>query len=92
MGNRPEATIYTESGTPALVIQAFRRRGGTLVIEGKAMGSMYMDMLVPPRDFVRVLRVMWSWGLVSFLLLLPFYGLVDAFRTRVLKRFRRDGR
>ena len=92
MGNRPEATIYTESGTPALVIQAVRREGGTLVIEGKAMGSMYMDMLVPPMDFLRVLRVMCSWGLVSFLLLFPFYGLVDVLKTRVLRRFRGDGR
>ena len=75
-----EATIYTETGSPALVIQAVKRRGDTLVIEGKALGSMYMDMLLSGGDFLRVLRVMCSWGLVSFLLLLPFYGLRSAVR------------
>ena len=75
-----EATIYTETGSPALVIQAVRRRGDKLVIEGKALGSMYMDMVLSAREFLKVLRVMCSWGLLSFLLLLPFYGLVSALR------------
>ena len=84
---RREATIYTETGSPALVIQAVRRRKGTLVIEGKALGSMYMDMLVSPGDFLRLLRVMCSWGLVSFILLLPLHGLIGAMR-----RLRGSGR
>jgi hypothetical protein len=80
MGRGPEATIYTETGTPALVIQAVRRRGDTLVIEGKALGSMYMDMLLSSRDFFRVLRVACTWGMLSFLLLLPFYAGRSALR------------
>lgn len=78
-----EATIYTETGSPALVIQAVKRKGDTLVIEGKALGSMYMDMLLPAGDFPRLLRVMCSWGLVSFILLLPFYALRSALRCLI---------
>jgi hypothetical protein len=78
--NRAEATIYTETGSPALVIQAVRRKGDNLVIEGKALGTMYMDMVLSPRDFLKLLRVMLSWGLVSFLLLFPLYALAAALR------------
>jgi hypothetical protein len=74
------ATIYTETGAPALVIEAVKRRGDTLVIEGKALGSMYMDMLLPARDFPRLLRVVCSWGMLSFLLLLPVYALRSMIR------------
>ncbi len=77
---RVEATIYTETGTPALVIQGVRRKDGDLIIQGKALGSMYMDMVLHPRDFWRVLRVLCSWGLVSFLLLLPVQALATVFK------------
>ncbi|MCL5735772.1 MAG: hypothetical protein M1274_09345 [Actinobacteria bacterium] len=87
MSARPhEATIFTETGSPVLVIQAVRRRGDKLVIEGKALGSMYMDMLLSPGDFVRMFRVICSWGLIAFLLLLPFHVLAAVFRTRALRR------
>jgi hypothetical protein len=87
MGKSAEATIYTETGSPALVIQAVKRRGDKLVIEGKALGSIYMDMVVSAKDFPRLLRVVCSWGLVSFLLLFPLYALANAVK-RPLGRIR----
>jgi len=77
-----EATIYTDTGSPALVIQAVRRKGDSLVIEGKALGSMYMDMVLSQRDFLRLLRVLCSWGVFSFFLLLPFHALGSVLRRR----------
>ena len=74
-----------------MVIQAVRRRGDNLVIEGKALGSMYMDMLLPARDVPRLLRVMCSWGLVSFVLLQPFYALASGVRWLVKGRGRTRG-
>jgi hypothetical protein len=78
MGKGVEATIYTETGSPALIIEAVSRRGDKLVIEGKALGSIYMDMLLSAKDFPRLLRVVCSWGLISFLLLLPYFALASA--------------
>ena len=86
-----EATIYTETGSPALVIQGIRREGDKLVVEGKALGSMYMDMVLSARDFLRLLRVMCSWGLLSFLLLLPLYCLRSVWRRLTGKRARGQG-
>lgn len=80
-----EATIYTETGSPALVIQGVRRKGEKLVIEGKALGSMYMDMVLTAKDFIRVARVMCSWALVSFVLLLPFLPVIRFLRRVVAK-------
>jgi hypothetical protein len=83
---RAEATIYTQTGSPALVIQGVRREGGRLVIEGKALGSMYMDMVLSPGDFARVLRVVCSRALVAFVLLVPFYALASAVRRLAVRR------
>ena len=88
MGKSVEATIYTDTGSPALVIQAVHRRGDKLVIEGKALGTIYMDMLVSAKDFPRLLRVVCSWGLISFLLLVPFYALVNAVKLLPLGKIR----
>lgn len=89
MSESTGATIFTDTGSPALVIQAVKRRGDVLVIEGKALGSMYMDMVVPARDLPKLLRVVCSRGLFSFLLLAPFYSLGSAVR-RVAGRQRRE--
>jgi hypothetical protein len=75
MAKGAPASIYTDTGAPALVIEGVRRRGSALVIEGKALGSMYMDMVLTPKDFVRVIKVMSSWALLSFVLLLPLCAL-----------------
>lgn len=82
---RTPATIRTDSGSPALVIEGVRREGDKLVIEGKALGTMYMDMVLSAGDFFRVLRVFCSWGFVSFLLLVPFYTVTLALRRFVGK-------
>jgi hypothetical protein len=86
-----EATIYTDTGSPALVIQSVRRRGGSLVIEGKALGSMYMDMVLSEREFLRVLRVLCSWSLFLFLLLLPCHALISGLRRVLGRRASRSG-
>lgn len=82
---RPPATILTETGSPALVIEGVRRQGDKLVIEGKALGSMYMDMVLSAGDFLRLLRVFCSWGFISFLLFVPFRA-VAIFLRRFLGR------
>jgi hypothetical protein len=76
------ATIYTENGSVALVLSSLRRQGDKLVIDGKALGTMRMDMILTPREFFNALKIILSWGVVSFVLLLPFFGLKRLFKRR----------
>ena len=74
------ATIYTDNGSVALVLSSLRREGDKLVMDGKALGTMRMDMIVTPRELFNTLKIIISWGVVSFILLLPFYGLKRLFK------------
>ena len=74
------ATIYTENGGVALVLNSLRRQGDKLVMDGKALGTMRMDMILTPREFFNTLKIIFSWGVVAFVLLLPFFGLKRLFK------------
>ena len=74
------ATIYTDNGGVALVLSSLRREGNKLVIDGKALGTMRMDMIVTPGEFFNTLKIVLSWAVISYLLLLPFFGLGRLFK------------
>ena len=74
------ATIYTDNGGVALVLTSLRREGNKLVIDGKALGTMRMDMIVTPGEFFNTLKIVLSWTVISYLLLLPFFGLGRLFK------------
>ena len=74
------ATIYTDSGSVALVLTSVRREGDKLVIDGKALGEMRMDMIFTVEEVFKALRIALCWGVISFVLLLPFFGLRRIFK------------
>jgi hypothetical protein len=74
------ATIYTDNGGVALVLSSLRREGDKLVIDGKALGTMRMDMIITPGEFFNTLKIVFSWAVISYLLLLPFFGLGRLFK------------
>ncbi|MFC1905327.1 hypothetical protein ACFLXL_00780 [Chloroflexota bacterium] len=74
------ATIYTDSGSVALVLSSVRREGDKLVIDGKALGEMRMDMILTVGEVFKVIRIVLCWGVISFILLLPFFGLKRIFK------------
>ena len=75
------ATVYTESGSVALVINSVRREGDKLVVDGKALGEMRMEMILTPGEIFNAFRIALCWGVVSFVLLLPFFSLRRIFKT-----------
>ena len=77
---RKSATIYTETDSIALVIQSIRRKGDKLVVDGKALGTMRMDMIFTLEEFFNALKIAFCWGLISFILLLPYFSLIQAFK------------
>ena len=79
------ATVYTETGSIALVIQSVKREGDKLVVDGKALGTMSMDMIFTLEEIFNALKIAFCWGVISFILLLPYFSLTHAFK-RLNKR------
>ena len=68
-------TIRTETGDEAASIHSMKRVGDKLVMEGKVLGAMQVDMILSTEDALRVGRMMFSWAGLSFIMLLPFYAI-----------------
>lgn len=66
-------TIRTETGDEAASIYSVKRVGDRLVMEGKALGTMQMDMILSAEDAFRTVKMVFSWEVLSFVLFLPFY-------------------
>ncbi len=77
-------TIRNETGDEAASIHSIKRVGDKLVMEGKALGTMQMDMILSAEDALRAVRMMFSWQGLSFIFLLPFYGI----RNKITKKER----
>ncbi len=73
-------TIYTDTGSTALVIQSVRREGNRLVVDGKALGTMRIDMIFTLEEIFNALKIAFCWGVISFILLFPFFSLAHAFK------------
>jgi hypothetical protein len=74
--------VRTETGDEAASIYSMKRVGDKLVMEGKALGTMHMDMILSAEDALRAARMMFSWAGLSFIILLPFY----AIKNKIAKR------
>lgn len=77
---KKSATIHTGNGATALVIQSIRREGDKLIVDGKALGTMRMDMILTLQEFFNVLKIAFCWGVISYILLLPYFSLTHAFK------------
>jgi len=75
-------TIGNETGDEAASIYSIKRVGDKLVMDGRALGTMQMDMILSTEDALRAVRMMFSWAGLSFIILLPFY----AIRNKIAKK------
>jgi hypothetical protein len=67
--------IRTENGDEAAAIYAVKRSGDKLIMDGCALGTMHMDMIMTAEDAVQAAKMVFSWEVISFILLLPFYAI-----------------
>jgi len=79
---KKSATVYTETGSVALIINSIRRAGDRLIIDGKALGTMRMDMSLTIGEIFNVLRIALCWAVISYILLLPYFGILRVFKRR----------
>ncbi len=75
-------TIRNETGDEAASIHSIKRVGDKLVMEGKALGTMQMDMILSAEDALRAVRMMFSWQGLSFIILLPFFAITNKIAKR----------
>lgn len=66
-------TILNENGDEAASIYSIKRMGDRLVMDGKALGTMQMDMILSAEDALRAAKMALSWEVLSFIILLPYY-------------------
>ncbi len=75
-------TIRDDTGDEVASISSVRRVSDKLVMDGKALGTMQVDMILSTEDALRAVRMMFSWQGLSFIFFLPFYGI----RNKITKK------
>jgi hypothetical protein len=75
-------TITNETGDEVASIYSLQRVGDHLIMDGKALGTMRMDMILSTEDALRAAKMMFSWAGLSFIILLPF----NAIRNKITKK------
>ena len=66
--------IYADDGDAIVEIYSIKRNGEQLVMDAKVLGTMRMNMILKSDEIFSGMRIL-SKGLISYLLLLPYFGL-----------------
>ncbi|MCX5999609.1 MAG: hypothetical protein NTU41_08490 [Chloroflexi bacterium] len=72
--------VVNEDGEPIAVFYSVKREGSKLVVDGKALDVMRMDMIFTSEEIFKAMRMAISWDVFCFVLLLPYFGLKQLFR------------
>jgi len=65
--------IRTENGDEAASIYSIRRSGDKLIMDGSALGTMRMDMVMTVEDALQAAKMAFCWDVFCFAMLLPYY-------------------
>jgi len=57
------------------VFYSVKREGDKLVMDTKALDVMRMDVVITPAEVWKALKMVFSWPVISFILLLPYFAL-----------------
>ena len=74
--------VVNDDGEIAMVIYSLRREGDKLVMDGKALGTMRMDMIITSEEAVKGLGIALSWPVISYALLMPFFWVRNLCKKR----------
>jgi hypothetical protein len=77
---KPGVRVIGEDGEVIAEFYAIKRKDNSLVVDGKALGVMRMDMILTSGELLRGARILLSWGVLSYLLLIPYFILRTALR------------
>lgn len=73
--------LYSEEGEEMVAVYSIKRNGDKLVIDGKALGAIRIDIILTRAQFFGSLKFVFSPAVVCFVLLLPYFSLISLMRT-----------
>ncbi|MDO8637354.1 MAG: hypothetical protein Q7R34_14180 [Dehalococcoidia bacterium] len=71
--------IFDENGDVLAIFYSVKRKGGQLVIDAKVLDSLRVDMVVRPGEIPGMLKLVFSWAVISFVFMLPYFGIKSLF-------------
>ncbi len=74
--------VYTDDGEICAVFYTIKREGDKLVVDGKALDTMRMDMIFTSEEVFKGMKMLLNWDVVSFILLLPYYYVKQLLRKK----------
>jgi len=78
MGNGVK--VLDQDGEVIAEFYAIKRKDNRLIIDGKALGVMRVDMILTPPELLKGIKIVLSWGVLSYVLLIPYFTLREVFR------------
>ena len=72
--------IYNDAGDEVALFLSVRRDGNKLIIDGKVLGAMRMDMIITAEEASKGIRMALCWAVISFALLLPYFSVRRLFK------------
>ena len=72
---REPVSLCDRNGEVVAAFYSVNREGDKLVIDAKALDVMRMDMIVTPAQVLGILKMVFSWQVMSFILMLPCFAL-----------------
>ena len=72
---RQPVSLRDKNGEVVAAFYSVSREGDKLVINTKALDVMRIEMIMTPTEVGKVLRMVFSWPVISFFLLLPYFSL-----------------
>ena len=77
--------VYDQEDEVVAEFNAIERKGDRLIVDGKALGYMRMDMIFTVDEVLKGLRLALCWAVISYVLLLPFFIIRNLFRKKPSK-------
>jgi len=65
--------IFTVDKETAVEIEWVGHKGGNLIVWGKVLGTMEMEMHITPEEICKGFKIFFNWRMLSYVLLLPYY-------------------
>ena len=72
--------VLDQDGEVIAEFYAIKRKDNRLIVDGKALGVMRMDMILTPRELLKGFKMALSWSVLSYILLVPYFTLREIVR------------
>lgn len=70
---------YTREGDAIVTFYSAKREGDKLVADAMVLDSMRMDVVLTLKEVLGIVKMVLSWGVISYILLIPYFALKHCF-------------